>query len=239
VHVWWVELDDPRLDYDALYSTLAEDEAARAGRIRKHGERYRWIVARATLRQILGRYVGIEPSLVRFSYSIDGRPRLSGQLNDQALQFSLSHAGSYALCAIARGYRVGVDVEIQGAFNHDDLARHRFTPQEVDLLASLPSSERGAWFVQLWTYKEAYVKARGLSLDTVLNDIVMVPRATGTTAIIAEHELRAGTWTLRALPVMHGYCGAIAAASPACRIQFRAWPVATRSRNCSKLDLEA
>lgn len=231
VQVWWFALDDPGLDHDAAHSALAEDEAARARRMRKQGERDRWIVARATLRQILGSYVGIEPRLLRFSYGIAGKPDLSDQLGDRAPHFSLSHAGSYALCAVARGCPVGVDVEVQSQFEHDDLARHRFTPQEVALLASLPAGERATWFVQLWTYKEAYVKARGLSLDAVLNGVVIMPSGTGTAAILrAQNELHPEQWTLRALPVKPGYCGAVAFASAACSIEFRAWPATGRAK---------
>jgi phosphopantetheine--protein transferase-like protein len=81
------------------------------------------------------------------------------------LQFSLSHSGGWMACAVALEAPVGVDLEA-----HDPrrdvmpIARRFFREPECLELAALEGEARLQHFYDLWTLKEAYVKARGSSL---------------------------------------------------------------------------
>eukprot|EP00887_Chlorella_sp_A99_P007790 scaffold20.g7790.t1 len=130
-------------------------------------------LARAFLRSVLARYVGegCHPSQLRFVRSHHGKPELLSPRLDaggQRLHFNLTHTSSMIGLAVAAHGVVGLDVEERGRRTRADplrLARRRFSQREVaDLAACTDPDTRAAYFLQLWTLKEAYVKALGTGL---------------------------------------------------------------------------
>ncbi len=93
----------------SLRSRLSSDELARAARFHFERDRTRFSVARAALREILAHYLGTSPAEIAFVYGDHGKPALAPPYGD--LRFNLSHSHDLALCAVARGSEVGVDVE--------------------------------------------------------------------------------------------------------------------------------
>ena len=59
LHVWAVALDDVRTPWDELFGTLSSEERERAARFLRDEPQYAFVVARAALRAILGRYLGV------------------------------------------------------------------------------------------------------------------------------------------------------------------------------------
>ncbi len=97
-----------------------------------------------------------------FTYSLgeNGKPQL-----DDGRCFSLSHSGSYAVCAVS-DCDIGVDIELP----HKDslrLARRFFTGSEYERIAA--SDNPDELFCQLWTIKESFIKATGKGLSTPLS----------------------------------------------------------------------
>jgi 4'-phosphopantetheinyl transferase len=90
-----------------------------------------------------------------------GRP-----VADLPVDLSLSHGGGWIAAAVHRGGRIGVDVEgIRDVT--PALARRCLSPAEVDWLErAADASVRRERFLQLWTAKEAYLKAIGTGLGT-------------------------------------------------------------------------
>jgi phosphopantetheinyl transferase len=72
------------------------------------------------------------------------------------------------LFGLARGEKIGVDVEIVRPLEPPDVALH---PEESRRLMALPEAERVAAFYRLWTAKEAYIKALGVGLRRELTQI--------------------------------------------------------------------
>ncbi len=146
---------------------LAEEHAELLPRWRRRRlERLRYAPAREASfgAGLLWRYVmerhGVHPEEpVRFLQA--GKP-VFAQRDD--LQFSLSHSGPYAMCAISDD-PVGVDVQ-QIKPIHMSVAR-RFHFRERDWLAEKPRDEQNHAFFQIWTRKEAWVKA--VSQDQLLD----------------------------------------------------------------------
>ncbi|MDH3283991.1 MAG: 4'-phosphopantetheinyl transferase superfamily protein [Acidobacteriota bacterium] len=171
IHVWRVELEQPAVVVDGLRGLLAEDELARASRFYFEEHRRRFIVARAALRRILGRYLGLDPDRVAFSYEPKGKPAIAGG-SDMDLQFNVTHTDDLALYAVTRGRPVGIDVELRREMPEAlRIARRFFTADEVDWLRDHRPEERSDAFLTLWTRKEAYVKAIGEGLSCPLNRI--------------------------------------------------------------------
>ena len=164
VHSWCVTLDGPREMSARLYATLSRDERNRSGRLRFERDRRSFIVARGALREILGRYLGTDPSSVRFVYNAFGKPALGPEFGTR-LRFNLSHSAGRALIAITADAEVGVDLEYVRALpDHAEIAQLFFSAAEVDRLNRLPIHLQAQDFFSCWTKREAYAKASGEGL---------------------------------------------------------------------------
>jgi 4'-phosphopantetheinyl transferase len=195
-HVWSVRLDAPPRTSAGLYATLTDDERNRSARFRFERDRKRYIVARGVLRELLGRYLKIEPGQIRFAYNAFGKPRLSPACGNR-IEFNLSHSNDLALIAVAAHTSVGIDVEyIWTQHDYADVARQFFSAAEVDHLNRLPSHLRPQAFFSCWTRREAYVKAGGEGLAGDLDG--------------APCDAAAGRWSLYPLQPAPGYVGALA-----------------------------
>ena len=166
VALWLCPLDRVSADVASHSASLSAQERARAERFGTALLRRRWIAGRATLRSLLGRALGLDPSAVRLRRGVRGRPELDG---DYAVDFNVSHTGDTALIAIATGTqdgtRIGIDIERgERRVNADGLARKFLTERERAEIAPLASDVRRRRFLRLWTCKEAMSKATGDAL---------------------------------------------------------------------------
>ena len=172
IHIWRANLDLPSMMLKKLARILSEDEKTRANRFRFEQHRDRFIAARGILRQLLGNYLQIKSDLVIFEYSSRGKPQIVSSLNQDNLQFNISHSQDWALYGFNYQRIIGVDLEyIKDNIDYKQLAKRFFRTQELQLINSYPAREQKTIFFQLWTAKEAYLKATGdglaESLDTI------------------------------------------------------------------------
>jgi 4'-phosphopantetheinyl transferase len=161
VHSWCISLDVGPEAYARLHAILADDERDRSTRLRFERDRRRFVIARGTLRDLLGRQLGADPRELRFVYNAFGKPELSPDFGSR-LRFNVSHSADRALIAITTDRNVGVDLEcIRADFDYTEISRSCFSAEELDHLNAAPSPET---FFRYWTRREAYVKARGEGL---------------------------------------------------------------------------
>lgn len=208
---------------DGALGLLSEDERARAGRYRVEGARVRFVAARALLRRLLAGYLGGEPAGLAFTYGPHGKPDLAGAGD---LRFNLSHSGALAVCAVARGVELGVDVEQVRPLAYDRVALRFFSRRETEALLALPPAQRAAGFFNAWTRKEALLKARGGGLTIALSGFT-VSLAPGEPAALLEADWPAedaSRWRLFGLTMPEGYAGALAASGPVAVRRFEAAP---------------
>jgi 4'-phosphopantetheinyl transferase len=170
VHVWLLSAPEDADDARAARALALLDaaERARLERFRDGDDARRCLLAHALARTTLTRYAPeVPPDRWRFEVNAHGRPEIAGR--PTPLRFNLSHTAGLVACAVALGRDVGVDVEHLFPPRFDaqaclEIAAAHFAPSEVaDLSAAAPEGRR-ALFFELWTLKEAYVKARGLGL---------------------------------------------------------------------------
>jgi 4'-phosphopantetheinyl transferase len=191
VDVWLVDTRVP--DPGRLHRLLDTAEAARCAGLRREPDRRRFVVAHATLRLIVARRLGLDPRQVRWTAGINGKPEVDG------LHVNLSHSGDLAMVAMSAVRPVGVDLqEVLPDLNVAALAA-RFYPAGEAALVTGP--ER---FAELWTRKEALVKAAGGRLSWGL----MVPVA-GPAPVLAEHD---GPYRIVDLDAPAGFRAAVALA---------------------------
>lgn len=214
VHLWRVVLDHPDEQVEALWETLSPDERERAQRFRFPRDRRRFAAARGALRSLLGRYLACDPACLRFVYGEAGKPALPpAGGGDPPLRFNLSHSSEVALIAVS-GREVGVDVEAINpnlALGH--LAARFYSPAEQAWFRSLSPERRPLAFYQIWTGKEAFLKAKGLGLGLPLDRFDVLPEQGGP-SLLCGCRWDAGEvdrWALRPLQPGAGYAGAVAA----------------------------
>ena len=218
IHVWRVELDDVARPVVAYQSILSEEENSRANRFYSEQGRERFILTRFALRTLLGRYVGIDPDQLRFATNDYGKPYVQNEGADA--RFNLSHSGSLALIAISQGREISVDVEIvRDDDSFDRIAARYFSLAETLALQATPETQRHASFTQIWTKKEAYIKARGLGMAIPLNSFD-VSRNVHTVPVNVTGTSETLPWAVRALPLGAAYRGAVAAPGTDWRFQI-------------------
>jgi 4'-phosphopantetheinyl transferase len=164
---------------------------------------------RAPLLAMLGAYLGLPADEVQLEVSEHGRPALAGTQRD-AFSFNWSHSHDQALIAIARGVLPGVDLErLRPHPKAVPIAQRYFSPDEAAALAALPPERRDRAFLELWTAKEAVLKALGRGLAFGLDrlsiggssDLPVLGRLEG-------HE--ANQWQLRRLTLDDAHIGTLA-----------------------------
>jgi 4'-phosphopantetheinyl transferase len=122
---------------------------------------YRREQGRAPLRRVLAAYLGIDADAVTLVDGEHGRPALATS-HDQSLGFNWSHSGDQALIALGRHVMPGIDVERRRERPRAlEIAQRYFSIDEAATLATLPAVDRSTAFLELWTAKEAVLKALG------------------------------------------------------------------------------
>ena len=174
VHVWHFSLDLPEEALGPLLELLDADEKNRASRFKFAASRNQYIASHAFLRTVLGRYLQINSSDIRFRVSKQGKPELTAG----DLRFNLSHTEGAAVVAITRRRTVGVDVEkVRENLEPLELADRFFSRQEAEWLRAQPGSQRIPAFFACWTAKEAYIKACGGGLSIPLAGFSVIPHS--------------------------------------------------------------
>jgi len=159
------QISDSRLleQYRACLSTA---DIQKADRFLKQSDRHLGLVSRALVRYLICEMSGKDPRSLCFSTNEYGKPFLS-ELPD--VHFNLSHSHGAVACALCRSAAVGVDVEDAGRDSDLSIADRFFSSSEAEFLARAPAAEKRALFFDIWTLKEAYIKAVGKGLSIPLD----------------------------------------------------------------------
>lgn len=227
IHLWRARLDITDPEIARLATVLSPDEVARANRFRFARHRRRFMVARGILRCLLGNYVSVEPKDLQFVYGDRGKPQLKDLYGIIPPQFNISHSHEYALYGFAYHYPIGVDLEyLREMPDLLKIARRFFSPQEYKLLNEASEEARLKLFFQLWTAKEAYLKAIGTGIADSLADVdlaideVLSPRLLA----IEGHKVTAAKWSLYSCVPVAGYIASVAIeTAPSIPIDFWHW----------------
>ncbi len=164
-HLWWIspaELSDGARARAMTWLTPAEH--ARRARYIRPRDRETYLVTRAMVRSVLGLYTDAPPETLRFTDNPWGRPELVVGEGACAPRFNLSNTDGMVVMLVAARCEVGVDVE--GIHRKVTLAvaDRFFAPDEVTRLRALPVHRQNRRFLDHWTLKESYIKARGMGL---------------------------------------------------------------------------
>ena len=227
IHVWRADLDLPMASIQKLSHTLSIDEKARAERFRFEQDKNRFIVATGTLRTILGRYLNLEPSRVRFCYGKYGKPRLADTVGNGTIHFNLSHSAGIALYGFTRDYTIGVDIErIHDIPEMDEIVDQFFSMREKDVFRSLAEDMKKEAFFNCWTRKEAFMKAIGDGLWRPLDkfDISFAPGKPARLLSVEGDSKEASGWCIQELNPGRGFAAAFAVEGRNWQLHCWQWP---------------
>jgi 4'-phosphopantetheinyl transferase len=201
IHLWLAHYDhvDDGLR-DACRSVMSAEELAQEPRFFFARDRLRYVVTRWLARTVLSRYLPVEPTAWHFSTNDFGRPAIDVQRHgDTGLTFNISHTHSLIVLGVACERALGVDVENVVARKAAlGVADRFFAPAEVAALFALPEPLQHDAFFEYWTFKESYIKARGMGLSLPLDRFGFRYPDASTVAIDIDPELEdcASRWQL-------------------------------------------
>lgn len=203
---------------DILLPFLSDDELGRADDFVAESARIQYVTARAILRILLSRYLGVDPSLIFFQYNSFGKPSLTCST---LVQFNISHSGTKLLVALCNKKSIGVDIECIGREMIFSSIESLMSNRERSQFGEFPDYERREAFFRWWTRKEAYVKARGTGLSTSLDSFEVDLQQVSTNVLLSDRNdpLAPLFWSVYALDVEHGYVAALAIQSTKCEIK--------------------
>lgn len=151
---------------------LGVDERRRHDRFVFERDRRDFAVAHALLRRCLSAQGDRAPHEWCFAAGAHGKPSLAPlDAARNRLAFNLSHSHGLVACAVTRGFDIGVDVEkLHRGADVLELAARFFSSGESAALQQLEPAERPIRFTEMWTLKEAFIKAIGEGLSCPLDE---------------------------------------------------------------------
>ena len=166
-HVHWiapVEPDSGLLASDkAMPGCLSGEELERMRSLVQLADRRRFLVSRQFLRRTLSRYAPVALGDWRFVRGASGCLSIAGGLlpGGLPLDFNLSHSRQAIAVVVTPGFSAGIDVEeLVGRETVESLAGLALTVDEQSFVwGGANDGEVRQRFTQIWTLKEAYLKA--------------------------------------------------------------------------------
>jgi 4'-phosphopantetheinyl transferase len=197
-----------------LRALLTDEELIQQRAFRAESARRLHLLARGMQRTILSRlFPAVAPRDWRFERGPAGRPSIApGHAVD--LDFNIAHTRGLVAIAAARGMRVGIDVESFERRRSLQIARRYFSEREIAGLEALPPEAQPRRFIELWTLKEAYLKAVGSGIAGGLGSMTF---ETGEGGIRFERpsDPDAARWRFHQQPVGNSHLLALAWLGPA------------------------
>ena len=197
-----------------LQTLLQPDEATRAQRFRRSEDQRCFIVTRGILRILAGKYLSQCPADIRFASKINKKPELQ---DSTEWHINVAHSGNMGLIAFSKA-SVGIDIErVDSDFSYPPILSHSFSLEEQRYIEAGEDSR--LLFYQLWTRKEAVVKATARGID---DDFARIPSLDGVHWV--PDYLGGGVpgWTVNSFLLSADYPAAIAHQFPTENLKFYA-----------------
>lgn len=220
VQVWRLRLSDlGATPMDRLRRLTVPGEWKRAERFRQETDRLRHLAGRALLRGVLGHRYGWDPRALSIVEDSNDKPHLEGGLGGASPpEINVAHAADVVVVALSEERAVGIDVEpFDRELDADLLADRVFTPPERERWRAQPDATRRAFFVHVWTCKEAFLKATGQGLRRGAQSVECVFSEGTVTGVRDLGDDRAGSdedWALRVFRASEQVAGAVVRRGP-------------------------
>ncbi|MES2822677.1 MAG: 4'-phosphopantetheinyl transferase superfamily protein [Pseudomonadota bacterium] len=213
-HLWLLDLTQLTDEAILLQQTvLSSAELLRAQTFKQR--QLQFIAMRAFVRLCLSRYTLSAPHTLTLTTEANGKPYLTNA--PLPIVFNLSHSHNMAILAVGMDHAVGVDIEITTRRrSQHSIAERYFHPTETATFKQLADTEQCKYFFQLWTLKEAFLKATGAGISGGLDKTAFnfhdedIRSSHIQVAIAPELKTRAEAWQFYQTFITADYCVALA-----------------------------
>ncbi len=192
--------------YHQFLQVLPEEKRVKVLRFKKREDSYRTLLADILVRTLICETCKLTNEDITFGYNPYGKPFLQ---QFPRFAFNVSHSGEWIVC-ITHYADVGIDVEQIRPIDLE-MAKRFFAREEYQDLLTRHPDEQLAYFYDLWTLKESYIKALGQGLSIPLHSFII--RKHGENAItVSQHDSNA-VWYFRQYAIDDRYklsaCGTV------------------------------
>ena len=168
LHIWRYTLDEAQYQAEKVLPLLSKEEQERCAEYLNEAEKIRYTCNHRFVRQVLAKYLNVEPSHITFSKAAMGKPFIEGS----DLFFSYSYRTTFGLLAVAKQKEVGVDIErIKVLQDPPTFASFSFSEKEREIIFKSSEETFQDTLFTFWTFKEAIIKALGVGLNADLTQI--------------------------------------------------------------------
>ena len=209
LHVWCIASDELQQFLPMLRQNLSEDECSRATRYHFEKDSNRFILRRSILRILISNYLGVDAKHIQYCYGKRGKPRITNNYSNEPLNFNMSHSENLMLYAFASNQEVGIDIEhVRPIPEAMQIVESCFSDKEKIIFNGLTADLQEEVFFQLWTRKEAFLKATGKGLDQSINGITVI--SSDDSVQIKNNQETSGRWHIEDLFLVPGFSAAYA-----------------------------
>ena len=146
------------------FEYLSDIERSRAERFKHVSDYNCYVAVHALLRIELSKLIGIKAKLVKITATETGKPLIP----DCDLTFSLSRTKNMFAFVIGKNDQIlGIDIEqIKPEIDFENIAINYFsTEEQLSIFSSKNTEDQKRTFFEIWTRKEALLKALGVGLN--------------------------------------------------------------------------
>tara|TARA_B100002019_G_scaffold291585_1_gene312166 strand:+ start:266 stop:976 length:711 start_codon:yes stop_codon:yes gene_type:complete len=155
ISIWGVQVSKNEANVKSLFNILSSNEQLKASKFKNKNQAQASVLARGALRVLLGAYENCSPKDINFSRTNDGKPFLK----NSNTSFNISHSSDWVILAFCKNYSIGVDLEELRDVNFLNISKRFFNKEEQIFLKNSSNPKRT--FFDLWSRKEAIIKANG------------------------------------------------------------------------------
>lgn len=172
IHLWSSLLDQTDDIINHFWAILSKEEKDRISKYKFKFLRDRHTVSKGLLKSFISNYLNIETEEISFVQNEFGKPSLQPELNEIGLQFNVSHSEHLGMFAFTKAHELGIDVEsIQETSNLHEIIDMCFSDFEKEWFYKSEPGLQKELFYNVWTGKEAFIKAIGTGLSFPLKEI--------------------------------------------------------------------
>jgi 4'-phosphopantetheinyl transferase len=219
IHVWQIDLETQIHNSKAYWSYLSNFEKSRANKFRFEIHKNNYIIRTGILRILLSNYIMCQPNEIEFKIGEFGKPKLT----NSELAFNLSHSKSKAIIAFAINPQLGIDIEyIDEKIEAKQIAKNYFSAEDRTQLYALSDEKLANGFFNIWTKKEAFIKAIGTGLTYPLDafDASLDVFEKKALARLGTSFTEAKKWNLFSIQTFNDFKSALAYKGKAKEVQY-------------------
>lgn len=161
-------------DEQLLPVLLDQNEKQRYQFFKSNDKKREFLAGRLLLKVSLAYYLDRPFNRIKLATTPQGKPYLGGDSDlEKRIRFNLSHSHGLVVCVFGLDREMGIDVErMDGRI--DDVSESLFSPGERRALAETVDEERRRLAYQIWTRKEAWIKADGSGMTKDLKTLCVI-----------------------------------------------------------------